>query len=178
MDYELIVLELKKASAFDLYRLRSVLDNLLEDPIRLNAIKRRLKPGMEITYFDPQENRLIAAVVEDVRRTRAGIREVQTGKRWIVGLCSINIEGADTDNTAKTNCVDRLSLKIHDHVSFIDNDGGELFGTVIKLNPKRAKIKTGQGTWSVPYASLSNVIDGEHAQDALLAVEYKVIPDQ
>ena len=96
MDYELIVSELQKASAFDLYRLHAAIGHLLDDPVRLAATKCHLRPGMEITYFDAQENRLIPAQVLETRRTRVAIQELQTGKRWTVSLYMINIEGTET----------------------------------------------------------------------------------
>jgi hypothetical protein len=80
MDYELIVSALQKASAFDLFRLQSAIGHLLDDPLRLNAIKRQLRPGMEITYFEPRENRLIPAQILEIHRTRAAIRELQPAK--------------------------------------------------------------------------------------------------
>jgi hypothetical protein len=177
MDYELIVSALQKASAFDLYRLQSAIGHLLDDPLLLDAIKRQLRPGMEITYFEPQENRLIPAQVLEIRRTRAAIQELPTGKRWTVPLYMINIEGADTDITPKKNHVDRLSLKIGDPVGFTGKDGSELFGAVIKLNPKRAKIRTGQGIWSVPYSMLFTIIDGEQARDLFVPAEIELFTD-
>ena len=177
MDYELIVSALQKASAFDLYRLQSAIGHLLDDPLRLNAIKRQLRPGMEITYFEPQENRLIPAQVLEIRRTRAAIQELPTGKRWTIPLYLINIEGADADITPKKNHVDRLSLKIGDQVGFTGKDGSELFGAVIKLNPKRAKIQTRQGIWSVPYSMLFTIIDGEQARDLFVPAEIELFTD-
>jgi len=177
MDYELIVSELQKASTFDLYRLQSAIGHLLDDPLRQNAIKGQLRPGMEITYFEPQENRLIPARVQEIRRTRVAIQELQTGKRWTVPLYMINIEGANTDITPNKNHVDRLSLKIGDQVGFTGKDGSELFGAVIKLNPKRAKIHTGQGIWAVPYSMLFTIIDGEQARDQIIAAEIDLFAD-
>ena len=177
MDYELIVSALQKASAFDLYRLQSAIGHLLDDPLRLNAIKRQLRPGMEITYFEPQENRLIPVQVLEIRRTRVAIQELQTGKRWTVPLYMINIEGTDTDITPKKSHVDRLSLKIGDQVGFTGRDGSELFGTVVKLNPKRAKIQTRQGVWAVPYSMLFTIIDGEQARDQFLPAEIELFTD-
>jgi hypothetical protein len=89
----------------------------------------------------------------------------------------INIEGADTDIAAKKNHVDRLSLKIGDQVGFIGKDGGELFGTVTKLNPKRARIQTGQGNWAVPYSMLFSIIDGEQVRDPFIPAELVLFTD-
>jgi len=177
MDYELIVSALQKASAFDLFRLQSAIGHLLDDPRRLNAIKRQLRPGMEITYFEPQENRLIPAKVLEIRRTRVAIQELPTGKRWTVPLYMINIEGADTDIKPKKNHIDRLSLKIGDQVGFTGKDGSELFGAVIKLNPKRAKIQTRQGIWAVPYSMLFTIIDGEQARDQFVPAEIELFTE-
>jgi hypothetical protein len=89
----------------------------------------------------------------------------------------INIEGADTDITSKNSHVDRLSLKIGDQVGFTGKDGGELFGAVIKLNPKRAKIQTRQGIWAVPYSMLFTIIDGEEARDQFVPAEIELFTD-
>jgi hypothetical protein len=177
MDYELIVSELQKASAFDLYRLQSAIGHLLDDPARLNSIKHQLRPGMEITYFEPQENRLIPAQVLEIRRTRVAIQELETRKRWTVPLYMINIEDTNTDIPSKSNQVDRLSLKIGDQVGFTARDGDELFGIVTKLNPKRAKIQTGQGVWAVPYSMLFTVIDSDHSQDQVVPSELELFTD-
>lgn len=177
MNYEMIVSELRQASAFDLYRLQSAIGHLLDDPVRQEMIKHRLKPGMEITYFEPSENRLIPARVLEIRRIRVAIQELQTGKRWTVPLYMINIEGTDTDIAAKKNHVDRLSLKIGDQVGFVGKDGNELFGTVTKLNPKRAKIQTAHGTWTVPYSMLFTVIDGDHAQNQVIPAALDLFTD-
>ena len=174
MDYELVVSALQEASAFDLYRLQSAIGHLLDDPLRLNAIKHQLRPGMEITYFEPQENRLIPAQILEIRRTRAAIQELPGGKRWTVPLYMINIEGTDTDITPKKNHVDRLSLKIGDQVGFTGKDGSELFGAIIKLNPKRAKIQTREGIWAVPYSMLFTIIDGEQARDQFAPAEIEL----
>jgi len=177
MDYDLIVSELQKASAFDLYRLHAAIGQLLDDPVRLAATKRQLRPGMEVTCFDAQENRLIPVQVLEIRRTRVAIQELQTGKRWTAPLYMINIEGTDTDIAPKKNRVDRLSLKIGDQVGFTGKDDSELFGTVIKLNPKRAKIQTTQGIWAVPYSMLFTVIDAEQAHDQFIPAEIELFTD-
>ncbi|MEA3412914.1 MAG: hypothetical protein U9R74_15445 [Pseudomonadota bacterium] len=168
MDYDLVVSELQKASAFDLYRLQSAIGRLLDDPARMTAAKRQLAPGEEVTYFDAQDNRLVPARILEIRRTRVSLEELQTGKRWLVPFYMINIDNADTDIAPKRNHVDRLSLRVGDRVGFTGKDGYELFGTVIKLNPKRAKVRTGEGIWAVPYTMLFSVIDGERAPDTIV----------
>jgi hypothetical protein len=168
MDYNLTLSQLQQASLFELFRLQSAIGKLLNDPTRLMAIKRVLKPGMEITYFGDRENRLIPARIIQVRKTRASVEDLNTGKRWSVALHMINLEHQNTDITPKHEGVDRLTLRIGDMVGFIGRDDQELFGVVTKLNPKRAKVKTDEGIWNVPYSMLFTVIDGKPGDNLLI----------
>ncbi|MCU7906057.1 MAG: hypothetical protein KZQ76_09470 [Candidatus Thiodiazotropha sp. (ex Epidulcina cf. delphinae)] len=122
---------------------------------------------MEITYFHEQGNRLVPARMLQIRKTRAAVQDLETGKRWTIPLYMINLE------TPNQQGVDRLSLRIGDTVGFAGREGQELFGTIIKLNPKRAKIQTEKGIWAVPYSMLFTVIDGEHGNDPLIPVDRK-----
>ncbi len=80
----------------------------------------------------------------------------------------INLQGVKTDVQPARGSVDRASLRVGNTVGFADRDGREVFGTVIKLNPKRAKVTTDATTWAVPYEMIFPVIDGETAGDLLL----------
>lgn len=171
INYNLILSELQKASTFDLYRLQAAIGKLLDDPKRLTVIKRQLKPGMEITYLNEQENRLIPARLLEIRKTRASVQDLESGKRWTIPLYMINLQEADVHIAPQRGNVDRLSLRIGDTVGFEGRDGQELFGQVIKLNPKRAKIKTTNEIWNVPYSMLFTVIEGEQSHDQLVAPE-------
>jgi hypothetical protein len=52
-----------------------------------------------------------------------------------------------------------------------------LFGAIIKLNPKRAKIQTRQGVWAVPYSMLFTIIDGEQARDKFIPAKLELFTD-
>lgn len=168
MNYDLVLSELQQASSFELFRLQAAISTLLDDSSRLEAIKHRLRPGMKIRYFHTQENRLVSATLLEVRKTRATIQDCTTGQRWAIPLYQINLEESDTDLSPQRQGVDRLSLRIDDRVGFKGKNSEELFGTVIKLNPKRAKIKVGNTVWSVPYSMLFSIIDGEQGADLFI----------
>ncbi len=175
INYNLILSELQKASTFDLYRLQAAIDKLLDDPNRLSTIKRQLRPGMEISYFNEQENRLIPARLLETRKTRASVQDLESGKRWTIPLYMINLQEADIHIAPQRGNVDRLSLRIGDTVGFEGRDSQELFGKVIKLNPKRAKIKTTNEIWNVPYSMLFAVIEGKQSHEQLIAPETEVL---
>jgi len=165
MNFDLIVSQLDQATAFDLYRLQAAIARLMEDPQRLDAIKRCLRPGMEVSYFDAQKNRLFPVRILEIRRTRVVVEVLPSGEHWAVPLFAINLEGANTDIKARKRELDRVSLRIGDAVGFTGKDGHDHFGQVVKLNPKRAKIDTGECVWAVPYRLLFPVVDGERAPD-------------
>lgn len=171
MKYDLVMSELQQASTFDLFRLQQAIGRLLDDPQRMSALKRRLKPGMDITYFDSDRNSLVPVELLEVHRTRASVREKHSGTHWTIPLYMINVDSVDTDIVTNKNQVDRLSLKTGDQVGFTNRDGEDVYGTVVKLNPKRAKIKTRDTIWAVPYSMLFTVIDGELAQEYLPAAK-------
>ncbi len=168
MDYSLILSELQEATLFDLYRLRTAIGTLLEDPERLRGIKRHLAPGKRLSYFDCNENRLVDACLIEVYKTRALVNEIATGENWTIPLFWINLQEVDTNIVPSRGNIDRNSLKVGDTVGFQDREGRDVYGAVTKLNPKRAKIKTPDGIWSVPYAMLFPVIEGEQGEGQLL----------
>ncbi len=161
MDYNLVLSALQRASLFDLFRLRAAIEKLMDDPARLIALKQQVRPGMAVSFFDERKNRLTPVRILEVRQTRATVQDLETDKLWEIPLYTLNVQGANPDLARSKSGVDRLSLKIGETVGFMDRDGRELAGTVIKLNPKRAKIKTSAGVWAVPYSMLHTVIDGE-----------------
>ncbi len=156
MDYSKIVEDLKDASLFDLYRLRVAINHLLEDPQRIKAIKRYLKPDQEITYFDQGENRLIEARVVKLKRTRLLVENKHDRKYWNIPFYWVNLANVDTDIEASLNKVglDKSQVKIGDKVGFLGKQNTEVYGEVIYLtlrglfrskwvcNPRR-RLQTG-----------------------------------
>ena len=66
MDFNHLSNELEKASIFDLWRIKCVIDNQMNDPDKLLEAKKRLYPNQEISYFDSEKNHLIDAIVIEV----------------------------------------------------------------------------------------------------------------
>lgn len=166
MNYEKILNELNNASLFELYRLNLAIWKQLDNPDRNFLVKKLLTPNKAITYFEPEQNRLIEATVIDVKRTRAIVRNLEDGRNWSVPFYQINIDNTDAD-IKPTTSLDRNSLKVGDHVCFTDKAGQELFGKVYKLNPKTAGIMVDDMQWRVAYPLLSPIMDGELGQQIL-----------
>ncbi|MBF0448307.1 MAG: hypothetical protein HQL67_08920 [Magnetococcales bacterium] len=162
MDYTQLITELEQTSLFNLYRLQAGITRMLDQPDRVDAIKRRLYPGQEITYFNERENRLIPAIVIELRRTQLTVQNRSDGQRWNIQFYMINIDQVETDIYSTQNQMDRNRLKIGDQVGFHDNKQQEHHGEVVRLNPKTVTIQTKFATkWRVPYSFDFKVVDGD-----------------
>lgn len=162
MDYSTILSELNNASLFELFRLGAAIDAELQNPARLDALRRRLKVGQEFTYFEVRENRLVEAVITQIKSNRVLVRRKDDGQIWDMPFHNLNIDAAPTDiDPGSRKKLDRQQLKVGDKVAFKDRDGRELLGEVVKLNPKNAKVQVGLINWRVGYDWLMPVIDGE-----------------
>lgn len=177
MDYSKIVATLKQASLFDLYRLRVAINQLLDDPQRIDQIRSRLKPGQTITYFEPAENRLVEATVIKLKRKRVLVENTDDQQRWIIPMYWVNLDEVNTDITLPSKKgLDRSQLKVGDIVGFQDNQNNDLSGKVIRLNQKTVTIRTDTGAkWRVGYAWLYPVIDGEPVSPYL--IEGQIVND-
>lgn len=177
MDYSTIVATLKEASLFDLYRLRVAINQLLDDPQRIDQIRSRLKPGQTITYFEPAENRLVEATVIKLKRKRVLVENTDDQQRWIIPMYWVNLDEVNTDITLPSKKgLDRSQLKVGDIVGFQDNQNNDLSGKVIRLNQKTVTIRTDTGAkWRVGYAWLYPVIDGEPVSPYL--IEGQIVND-
>jgi len=166
MDYSTILNELNNASLFELYRLNVAIRQQLEDPIRMSSVKKSLRTGQLIKYFDSTENKLIDATILELKRTKVLVENKHDGELWNIPYYHINVDNIDTNIQATSKrTINRNNLKVGDKVCFKDKKGNELFGEVIKLNPKTAGVLVGQVKWRVAYSLLLPIIDGEVGSD-------------
>ena len=163
MDYSALLKALEQASLFDLWRLNAAIGRALDDPARIAAVRRQLRPDQDIRYFEAGENREITATIIQVKRTRVLVRNHHDGRKWNIPFYMINLEGVDTAirSTGDRRKVNREGLRVGDRVGYLDRNNRERYGEVIKLNPKTAAVRLRTGEeWRVPYGLLFSVIDG------------------
>lgn len=173
MDYSKILEELKQASSFDLYRLSVAIDQQLENPQRIEEIRRNLKPGQTVSYFDRTENRLIKAEVIKLKRTRLLVENIHNKERWNIPFHWINLDGVDTDIVSTSGIgLEKSQLKVGDKVGFRDKQNKDVYGEIIRLNQKTATIVTNTNAkWRVAYDYLYLVIEGEQGSPHLIEGE-------
>ena len=131
MDYSKIIEELKQASLFDLYRLKVAINQQLENPRRLSEIKKSLRSGKIISYFDDTENRLIEAKVIKLMRTRLLVENIDDQQQWEIPLYYVNLDEVNTDIIGSSRKgLDKGQLKIGDLVGF--HAGGNIALAVVQ----------------------------------------------
>jgi hypothetical protein len=170
MDYSRIMENLEQASLFDLYRLGVAINQQLENPQRIDEIKKRLNPGQIIRYFDPVENRLIGAEVIQLKRTQLLVENIHDHKQWIIPVYWVNLDKENTDITVSLKKgLDKSQLKVGEIVGFLDKQNNDVHGEIVRLNQKTATIRTNVNTeWRVGYEWLYLVIDGEQRSSYLI----------
>ncbi|VEN72681.1 conserved hypothetical protein [Candidatus Desulfarcum epimagneticum] len=170
MDYSKIFQELNKATSFDLYRLKVLIDQQLENPHRLSEIKRRLKPGQKISYFDETENRLIDAIVIKLMRKKLLVENIHDQEKWQIPFYFVNLNHVNADIMVSSNeGIDRSRLKVGDTVGFQDKQNNDLTGKIIRLNQKTATILTTKNAeWRVAYEYLYFIYDVEPGSQPLI----------
>lgn len=163
-DFNTILEQLQSWSLFDLDRLYSAVRHLLNDPAKQETIKRHLKIGMTITYLDYDSNRLVEATILDIKKTRAGVMNLNDKKKWNIPFCCINLEDVDLSPRPKKRGIglDRSAFSVGETVGWSSSQSGhDLYGVIKKLNPKKALVQLGNGDlWTVRYAYLFPVMDG------------------
>jgi len=163
MDYSKVIDALKQASLFDLYRLSVAINHQLENPQRVDEIKKRLKPGQVIRYFDPTANRLIEANLIGLKRTQLLVENTHDRQQWTIPVYWVNLDEVNTDiSISPKTGLEKSQLSVGDIVGFPDKQNNDVHGEIIRLNQKTATIRTNANTeWRVGYQWLYLVIDGE-----------------
>lgn len=166
MDFAEIIAQLENASLFDLYRLQSAISRELENPERIQKLRRLIKVGDTIRYFVSEENRLIEAKVLEIKRTRVSVQNIQDLKHWTIPFYMINIDDMPVDINRRNVAagMDRHEIRVGDMVGFTDRDNNNRRGKVIRLNPKTVTLHVEPNQqWRVSYSILHPIIDGQKA---------------
>ncbi len=166
MDYNQLLAQVNKADLFDLYRLHSAIDAILSQPERIKGIKQAMKTGMQIAYFNPGENRMVAASVEEMRRTELTVRNSEDGMRRTIRYPMVNLGGDYGSSHPDIEEQTKHPFKAGDTVGFRDIKGSDQVGEILKLIPKTDPIMTKFGTkLRVEYEFVTGVMNAAPKQE-------------
>lgn len=164
MNYDEILAAFKNASGFDLYRLRVMLDRMLDDPKWIAAVGVHLHVGQRVLYYDAGANQQHEATILELRRKDVVVRHESDKRRWAIPYTCINLQGADVKiRETGVSGLSRHEVSIGDLVGFMDNDHRQRQGRVMRLNDKTVTINSDGQKWRVPYDYLHRVIEAGKA---------------
>lgn len=160
MNFTEVMDALKQASGFELYRLRAGIDRVLDDPKWIAAIRKALRVGQVIEYFDEKDNRLCTGQILEMRKKSVLIVRMDTAQRWLMPYVSINLGGIDTAIRDKSNQgLGRQEVAVGDNVGFTDRNHRPRVGRIIRLNDKTVTLVSENQQWRVAYGLLHRVVD-------------------
>jgi hypothetical protein len=160
MNFSAVLDALNNASAFELYRLRVAIMRKLDDPKWIEAIRWKLRVGQEIEYFSWNDNAVRRARIIEFRRKQVDVLDLGDSRRWLIDFCTINVDGLDVqvrEQVAKG--LGRNEVAVGQTVGYVDREGGERSGVVLRLNDKTVTMQVGDQQWRVAYQFLHHVVD-------------------
>lgn len=162
MNFSDVLKALNEASTFELFRMRAAIDVVLGEPARLQAIQSRLQIGQSVEYFDAQANAKRYGKILELRRKVALIIDRDDGKRWLTNYASINLDGADVQIRQTTQRgLSRNEIALGEILGYIDRNGRQQSGRVVRLNDKTASLTVGNQQWRVAYCFLHRVLEAD-----------------
>lgn len=171
MNFSNVVNSLNQASAFELFRMRAAIDRVLEQPQWLQAVQARLRPGQEVSYFDPQANALRRGRVLEMRRKQVVVLDLDAIQRWVISYAAINLDGADVQiREHKQQGLGRNEVAIGEVVGFLDRDQQPRTGRIIRLNDKTVSLQSGDMRWRVAYQFLHRVVDADASTSDVIEI--------
>lgn len=173
MDFTEVMQLLKKASPYDLYRIKVAINNEIEKPEHIKAIRARFAVGDQISYFDEQSNSLISAIVLDKMLKNVRVQNLTDQKIWRLPYYMLNLEKKESDiHINHKEKPTKNHFRISDCVGF-NNDGQQCIGIITKLNHKTAGLVTRDNKhWRVSYGLLFKVLDGESEEKIIMPINY------
>lgn len=178
LDFSAILNALNHASAFELYRLRLAIDHKLDDPCWIEPIRHRLRKGQEIEYFNATFNSLRRAMILEFRRKQVEVLDIEDKRRWLIEFHAINIDGVDVQVREQVSRgLGRNEVAIGQTLGFVDREGGERSGVVLRLNDKTVTLQVGAQQWRVAYVFLHHIVDAHAGTSRDLPGQATLITD-
>jgi hypothetical protein len=177
MNFSAVLDALNNASAFELFRLRVAINRKLDDPEWIEAIRWRLRVGQEIEYFSWNDNAVRRARIVEFRRKHVDVLDLGDGRRWLIDFCTINVDGMDVQVREQVATgLGRNEVVVGQTLGFVDREGSERSGVVLRLNDKTVSLQVGQYKWRVAYQFLHHVVDSVTATAVDLPSQTTFLP--
>ena len=161
MNFNKIKQQLQSISLFELYYLQNLINEQLQDQEAINQIRKYLQLNQNINYHDIKFNQLKSAKIIELKKKTLIIEDFSDNKIYQIPYHIINLTN-EFFSTTSNNDYQKSDFFVDQIVNFKDKKGQDLYGKIIKLNPKTATLITSNNMrWRVSYNLLSKVIDSD-----------------
>lgn len=158
---------LHQATSLELYQLGALVERLSSDPRRIIAIRRDLHLGQIVRFYDARRDVMREGRIVDMHDAQLTLNGTQEARQWKLPYAAIEppAPGAVRPPASQPSPSPappkptRADFTRGDKVSFTDRHLNPHLGTLTRCNPKTATVDAEGGSWSVPYAMLSHVIE-------------------
>ena len=82
VDFTEVMQLLKNASPYDLYRIKVAIQNEIEKPEHIRAMRKCFAIGDKVSYFDGDKNTLIDAIVLEKNPKNAVLKNLCDQHKW------------------------------------------------------------------------------------------------
>lgn len=159
MDLHELMSTLQQATNIDLLRLRTAIDQLLQRPGRILAVRQRLNLGQDVDFWNLRENRLRHGRIIQFKPDQLLVQTESPAQYWWISYPAIQFDASQAPPPEPPRHLDRSDFTVGDTVSFEGRDLIQHLGTVARLNQKTATVSCDGLQWRVPFALLRRVVD-------------------
>jgi hypothetical protein len=161
---------LHNASSLELFRLNTLIERLLADPQRVIAIRKGLRLGQKIRFYDPLQGALTEGRITAMADRHASIEQARPRRLWKLPYAAIEPPdqselASDPTPAPPATIPRREDFRRGDRVSFEDRYLKTHLGVIVRINPRTATVTAEGVEWRVSFALLRPVLDIE-AQSA------------
>jgi hypothetical protein len=155
---------LNNANSLELFRLSTVIDRLLADPKRIIAIRKDLRLGQTVRFFDFQLGDLTDGCIIAMGARQVTIQALRSRRAWKLPYAAIETpKTAGSDPAPKPSpkmvAPGREDFRRGERVSFEDRYLQSHVGLIVRINQLTATVESDDKSWRVPFALLRPVHD-------------------
>ncbi|MES2204792.1 MAG: hypothetical protein V4496_06190 [Pseudomonadota bacterium] len=164
VEYDQLVAFLKHASLFEIFRVSHAIQNELENPQRIFAVKEKLKEGSYVEYFEAKTQQFIRARLLKKNQKNVLVQNACDMKQWQIPYHLLKLDSREFDfRNPEKKGLHKNELSVGQWVGFTNSRNGEtVVGRVQGLNQKTVSLITAQGgRWRVAYQLLYTIIEGD-----------------
>lgn len=166
MDFSTTSAALNQAPAIELYRLRTAIDRVLDQPGWRDPARARLHPGQRAAHSDPQAYRPHPGQMLPSRHKQAVVGDLTCSKDWLASCAARNVDAADIDTCdqpAQGRGCPRVAAG--DVVGGVDCPPSQGSG---RLKDKTVPLLDGLQPWRVADALQHRVVDASARSGEIL----------